>query len=195
MALWLQWLLTELLLFLSLAPLSRQLAHTSRYPNAMTAEENAAGALTALRTTVPEAPNLTTNATTPTAAAWNNATMHHAAPSSGPNSQASHATKSHTNDPPPVSASPIVGVNIPGVPPRPVVNEEAPTRGAETEKSCRHDSSLGLLTTKFVKLLTDSENGILDLNAAAEQLGVQKRRIYDITNGLFYSILNPSYSL
>ncbi|TPX33138.1 hypothetical protein SeMB42_g07518 [Synchytrium endobioticum] len=48
----------------------------------------------------------------------------------------------------------------------------------------RYDSSLGLLTKKFVTYLKDSPNGILDLNSAANFLGVQKRRIYDITNVL-----------
>ncbi|QDZ19933.1 E2F transcription factor [Chloropicon primus] len=50
--------------------------------------------------------------------------------------------------------------------------------------SCRYDSSLGLLTKKFVMLMQDAESGILDLNKAAEMLHVQKRRIYDITNVL-----------
>lgn len=50
--------------------------------------------------------------------------------------------------------------------------------------SCRYDSSLGLLTKKFVMLMQDAEHGILDLNKAAEELHVQKRRIYDITNVL-----------
>ena len=49
---------------------------------------------------------------------------------------------------------------------------------------CRYDSSLGLLTKKFVNLMQESDQGILDLNAAAESLQVQKRRIYDITNVL-----------
>ncbi|KAF6019955.1 E2F3 [Bugula neritina] len=48
----------------------------------------------------------------------------------------------------------------------------------------RYDTSLGLLTKKFVGLLKTAEEGILDLNVAAETLGVQKRRIYDITNVL-----------
>lgn len=48
----------------------------------------------------------------------------------------------------------------------------------------RFDTSLGLLTKKFVALLKSSPNGVLDLNIAAEQLSVQKRRIYDITNVL-----------
>lgn len=52
------------------------------------------------------------------------------------------------------------------------------------DKGCRYDSSLGLLTTKFVNLLKESQDGVLDLNKAAEKLSVQKRRIYDITNVL-----------
>ncbi|URE09845.1 hypothetical protein MUK42_23025 [Musa troglodytarum] len=50
--------------------------------------------------------------------------------------------------------------------------------------TCRYDSSLGLLTKKFINLLKHAHDGILDLNNAAETLGVQKRRIYDITNVL-----------
>ncbi|RID69733.1 hypothetical protein BRARA_C01810 [Brassica rapa] len=50
--------------------------------------------------------------------------------------------------------------------------------------SCRYDSSLGLLTKKFVNLIKQAEDGMLDLNKAAEVLEVQKRRIYDITNVL-----------
>ena len=45
-------------------------------------------------------------------------------------------------------------------------------------------SSLAFLTKKFMKLLLDSSGGLLDLNDAASVLGVQKRRIYDITNVL-----------
>ncbi|XP_066573592.1 transcription factor E2F2 [Amia ocellicauda] len=48
----------------------------------------------------------------------------------------------------------------------------------------RYDTSLGLLTKKFVGLLSESADGVLDLNWAAEVLEVQKRRIYDITNVL-----------
>ncbi|KAM1000151.1 hypothetical protein ACFX13_006951 [Malus domestica] len=49
---------------------------------------------------------------------------------------------------------------------------------------CRFDSSLGLLTKKFINLIKHAEDGILDLNKAADTLEVQKRRIYDITNVL-----------
>ncbi|XP_078236169.1 transcription factor E2F2 [Pogona vitticeps] len=48
----------------------------------------------------------------------------------------------------------------------------------------RYDTSLGLLTKKFIHLLSESKDGVLDLNQAAEVLDVQKRRIYDITNVL-----------
>ncbi|GFO20645.1 transcription factor e2f4-like [Plakobranchus ocellatus] len=56
----------------------------------------------------------------------------------------------------------------------------------ESSISCsRHEKSLGLLTTKFVTLLQEAKDGVLDLKVAAEQLAVrQKRRIYDITNVL-----------
>ncbi|KAI5064293.1 hypothetical protein GOP47_0020963 [Adiantum capillus-veneris] len=50
--------------------------------------------------------------------------------------------------------------------------------------SCRYDSSLGLLTKKFISLLKEADDGMLDLNKAAGLLHVQKRRIYDITNVL-----------
>ncbi|TKY45514.1 Transcription factor E2FC [Spatholobus suberectus] len=50
--------------------------------------------------------------------------------------------------------------------------------------NCRYDSSLGLLTKKFVSLIQDAKDGTLDLNKTAEILEVQKRRIYDITNVL-----------
>ncbi|CAH9078881.1 unnamed protein product [Cuscuta epithymum] len=53
-----------------------------------------------------------------------------------------------------------------------------------TPASCRYDSSLGLLTKKFINLIKDAEDGMIDLNNAADTLEVQKRRIYDITNVL-----------
>ncbi|EFJ50317.1 E2F transcription factor family [Volvox carteri f. nagariensis] len=49
---------------------------------------------------------------------------------------------------------------------------------------CRHDCSLGMLTKKFLTLIDNATDGVLDLNKAAETLKVQKRRIYDITNVL-----------
>ncbi|MBN3317915.1 E2F4 factor, partial [Atractosteus spatula] len=49
----------------------------------------------------------------------------------------------------------------------------------------RHEKSLGLLTTKFVTLLQEAKDGVLDLKVVTDTLAVrQKRRIYDITNVL-----------
>lgn len=48
----------------------------------------------------------------------------------------------------------------------------------------RADTSLGLLTKKFVDLLEAADDGIIDLNVASGQLNVQKRRIYDVVNVL-----------
>ncbi|CAD8152040.1 unnamed protein product [Paramecium octaurelia] len=48
----------------------------------------------------------------------------------------------------------------------------------------RHDNSLSVLTKKFVELIQNSNDLTIDLNMAVNDLGVQKRRIYDITNVL-----------
>ncbi|KAL0649519.1 hypothetical protein Bca4012_092210 [Brassica carinata] len=56
--------------------------------------------------------------------------------------------------------------------------------GPNGSNNCRYDSSLGLLTKKFVNLIREAEDGSLDLNYCADVLEVQKRRIYDITNVL-----------
>ncbi|GAB1601981.1 transcription factor E2F5-like [Argonauta hians] len=59
------------------------------------------------------------------------------------------------------------------------------TATTEQTPPSRHEKSLGLLTSKFVSLLQDTEDGVLDLRVAADTLAVrQKRRIYDITNVL-----------
>ncbi|KAH0666968.1 hypothetical protein KY285_028174 [Solanum tuberosum] len=49
---------------------------------------------------------------------------------------------------------------------------------------CRYDNSLGSLTKKFINLIKHAEDGVLDLNKAADTLEVEKRRLYDITNVL-----------
>lgn len=51
------------------------------------------------------------------------------------------------------------------------------------EKS-RYDTSLNLTTKRFLDLLAQSADGVVDLNWASQVLDVQKRRIYDITNVL-----------
>mmetsp|Transcript_29875 Transcript_29875/g.57584 ORF Transcript_29875/g.57584 Transcript_29875/m.57584 type:complete len:245 (-) Transcript_29875:400-1134(-) len=59
------------------------------------------------------------------------------------------------------------------------------TAGKQRKKrTCRFDSSLSLLTKKFVDLIKKQDDKLLDLNDAADTLQVQKRRIYDITNVL-----------
>ncbi|XP_072305654.1 transcription factor E2F1 [Eucyclogobius newberryi] len=52
-----------------------------------------------------------------------------------------------------------------------------------SEKS-RYDTSLNLTTKRFLDLLSQSADGVVDLNWASQVLDVQKRRIYDITNVL-----------
>ncbi|CAI5779911.1 transcription factor E2F3 isoform X2 [Podarcis lilfordi] len=61
---------------------------------------------------------------------------------------------------------------------------DSPKTPKSPSEKTRYDTSLGLLTKKFVQLLSQSPDGVVDLNKAAEVLKVQKRRIYDITNVL-----------
>lgn len=63
-------------------------------------------------------------------------------------------------------------------------NPDSPKTPKSPSEKTRYDTSLGLLTKKFIQLLSQSPDGVLDLNKAAEVLKVQKRRIYDITNVL-----------
>ncbi|KAG5856093.1 hypothetical protein ANANG_G00004330 [Anguilla anguilla] len=65
-----------------------------------------------------------------------------------------------------------------------VVRVPSPKTPKSPGERTRYDTSLGLLTKKFVGLLSESADGVLDLNWATEVLEVQKRRIYDITNVL-----------
>ncbi|XP_047958393.1 transcription factor E2FA-like [Salvia hispanica] len=74
------------------------------------------------------------------------------------------------------------GKNNRALPSTPISNADAPS--PFTPAGCRFDSSLSLLTKKFIALIKHAEDGELDLNKAADTLQVQKRRIYDITNVL-----------
>lgn len=62
------------------------------------------------------------------------------------------------------------------------------SRHSRFNSTSQGDSSLSHLTEKFINLLDDYNashaNGELDLNIAVSELGVQKRRLYDITNVL-----------
>lgn len=50
--------------------------------------------------------------------------------------------------------------------------------------STRSENSLFNLTRKFIKILKNSRDNIVNLNSAADALNVHKRRVYDITNVL-----------
>ncbi len=63
--------------------------------------------------------------------------------------------------------------------------ETKPRKKIQKKKSrTRNESSLSVLTKKFLDLINSSPNGTIDLNDTVEILKVQKRRIYDITNVL-----------
>ncbi|XP_054712222.1 transcription factor E2F2-like [Uloborus diversus] len=57
-------------------------------------------------------------------------------------------------------------------------------RGSTFLEKPRYDTSLGQLTKKFLKLLSDASDGTINLNSACTLLAVPKRRLYDITNVL-----------
>ncbi|XP_074355252.1 transcription factor E2FA isoform X2 [Apium graveolens] len=82
-----------------------------------------------------------------------------------------------------VYSRPNSAKSLTSVPQTPMSNTGSPSP-LTPAGSCRYDSSLGLLTKKFINLIKHAEDGTLDLNNAAETLEVQKRRIYDITNVL-----------
>ncbi|MEW5302885.1 MAG: hypothetical protein WDW36_005625 [Sanguina aurantia] len=50
--------------------------------------------------------------------------------------------------------------------------------------SCRYDSSLGMLTKKFLGLIGESLDNVVEINKASDVLRTSKRRMYDITNVL-----------
>lgn len=105
-------------------------------------------------------------------------------------------TSGGTNQPSPTTSTSSANVNV-------KIDEEPPSHGSAKRKKgiyflivfpqfkgqsadapSRYDSSLGLLTQKFMDLVKKSKQGDLDLNEASRILSVQKRRIYDITNVL-----------
>jgi len=62
-------------------------------------------------------------------------------------------------------------------------NRDASSSNKDKNKG-RHDNSLSVLTRKFIHLIRTAPNFTIDLNEAVQDLKVQKRRIYDITNVL-----------
>ncbi|XP_019416196.1 PREDICTED: transcription factor E2FC-like isoform X2 [Lupinus angustifolius] len=97
-------------------------------------------------------------------------------------------TLSRTVNLPPLQTEPVIGgkhQNKSKVSRKSGINKsniESPNLAAVS--NCRYDSSLGLLTKKFVSLIHEAKDATLDLNKSTEILQVQKRRIYDITNVL-----------
>lgn len=73
---------------------------------------------------------------------------------------------------------------------RPSIGQAPPSTPAPprvprvTAEKSRYDTSLNLTTKRFLNLLSQSADGVVDLNWASQVLDVQKRRIYDITNVL-----------
>ena len=62
--------------------------------------------------------------------------------------------------------------------------QQVPMKKGPKMKIPRRYASLSHLTKRFMALLRSSPGGILDLNKAAEALGVRKRRVYDIISVL-----------
>ena len=76
-------------------------------------------------------------------------------------------------------------VNLPRTAARPAASvKENSTLNTTAAGAPRYLSSLTVLTKKFVELIRESQNGMVDLKEVAKLLLVQKRRIYDITNVL-----------
>jgi hypothetical protein len=66
----------------------------------------------------------------------------------------------------------------------------APSRGCSSRgrsarpgsAAARSETSLVLLTKRFMEMIRNNAEGVVDLNVTAGSLGVSKRRLYDITN-------------
>lgn len=94
----------------------------------------------------------------------------------------------------PVSGKSAKGQQAPRITTSDIVNPQTPmsingTPGDSLTPGgpCRSGRSLVLLTKKFISLIEQAKDGILDLKETAQTLEVQKRqkrRIYDITNVL-----------
>ncbi|XP_054158131.1 transcription factor E2F3-like [Oppia nitens] len=91
-----------------------------------------------------------------------------------------NATNNMATTPPPKPIT-VTKYKITTSSPQTPVSEDSntPSKGKH-----RYETSLGQLTRKFISLLQNASDGILNLNEASTVLQVQKRRIYDITNVL-----------
>ncbi|XP_059188298.1 transcription factor E2F1 [Centropristis striata] len=77
-----------------------------------------------------------------------------------------------------------VSTTRPSIGPAPPSTPAPPRVPRTTTEKSRYDTSLNLTTKRFLNLLSQSADGVVDLNWASQVLDVQKRRIYDITNVL-----------
>uniref|UniRef100_UPI0037E78B1E transcription factor E2F1 n=1 Tax=Semicossyphus pulcher TaxID=241346 RepID=UPI0037E78B1E len=77
-----------------------------------------------------------------------------------------------------------VSTTRPSIGPAPPSTPAPPRVPRITTEKSRYDTSLNLTTKRFLNLLSQSADGVVDLNWASQVLDVQKRRIYDITNVL-----------
>ena len=102
------------------------------------------------------------------------------APDTPPMTMTTAGSSSHTPSSSPTDFGSFRGGTAARASPTASINTSTPSSLGQS----RFDSSLGQLTKKFVHLLRQSPANRLDLNKAAQVLGVQKRRIYDITNVL-----------
>ncbi|XP_034436584.1 transcription factor E2F2-like [Hippoglossus hippoglossus] len=80
-------------------------------------------------------------------------------------------------DPPP--QGPAAGLENP---PEPEKTSAAQPQRKRSKEVSRHDTSLVLLTQRFLELLLAAPGGSLDLRQVAASLKIRKRRVYDITN-------------
>eukprot|EP00037_Helgoeca_nana_P014022 m.129857 g.129857 ORF g.129857 m.129857 type:complete len:560 (-) comp22350_c0_seq1:179-1858(-) len=63
-------------------------------------------------------------------------------------------------------------------------SDREPASGGSKQKQSRKDKSLGLLSENFLKMFTGADHAEICLDEVAKELGVERRRIYDIVNVL-----------
>ncbi|KAI9299494.1 E2F/DP family winged-helix DNA-binding domain-containing protein, partial [Cunninghamella echinulata] len=66
----------------------------------------------------------------------------------------------------------------------PTIKEQQPLDKRKPTYTSRQESSLSILTERFIQFIMEAKGEHIDLKQAAINLNVQKRRIYDITNVL-----------
>jgi transcription factor E2F2 len=66
----------------------------------------------------------------------------------------------------------------------PMEDDDEAVEGGDSKKGTRRITSLVRLTERFVKGANECGEAVIDINKLSASLGVQKRRIYDITNVL-----------